>query len=114
MLTYLCHVDGLTIFYRAFATDNTDSLEQRYQFLTQFADSIDIAFLPLPETDQEMSDMRLFLKHFPVRTVLLLDSRRREYMFPETARQIANWGYSTEVLCAKNPGDHFSIRPSGK
>lgn len=107
VLSYLCETDGVDIYYQAFATDNLDKLKQDYELLRQYVDTIDIAFLPIPEPGSENeSDLRLFLDSFPTRMVMLLDANRREYMFPAVADMIAGWGFKTEVFCAQNPGDH--------
>jgi ankyrin repeat protein len=110
-LAYLCHVDGLTIYYQAFGTDNPGKYRESLEFLAQFTDTVDIAFLPLPDLEQEENDVRLFLDRFPTRSLLLLDPGRRVYLFPEAARQIADWGYKTAVYCADNPGDRFTYPP---
>jgi len=107
MLAYMCHIDGLTIYYQAFGTDNSDSLFLRYGFLRQFADTIDIAFLPMPEPEQKKPDIQIFLERFPTRSVVLIDDNHRDYLFPDVARRVASWGFSTKVLCAENPGDRF-------
>ncbi len=113
-LGYMCHADGLTIYYQAFASDNLDTLRQHYEFLGQFADTVDIAFLPIPEDGQEGADIRLFLERFPTRSLLLLDPGRREYKFSGVAQMIADWGFQTEVLCAEIPGDRFDYQTSEK
>ena len=110
MLAYLCNTRDLTIYYQAFAADDPGQLRQNYEFLSQYVDTVDIAFLPLPEPDQKESDVTLFLERFPTRAIVLVDADRREYMFPEAARRIANLGFPTEILCAENPGDHFQYR----
>lgn len=109
MLAYMCTVDDLTIYYQAFGTDNLDSLRKRYEYLNQFVDTVDIAFMPMPESDQDQSDLRLFLDTFPTRSVLLLDPNRREYMFADAAEMMAGWGFPVRVCCAENPGDHFML-----
>lgn len=109
MLAYMCLVDGLNIYYQAFGTDDSLKLAGDYESLSQYADTVDIAFLPLPEPDQETPDIRLFLERFPTRAVVLVDSNRREYMYPEAARRIAEWGFSAKVLCVENPGDLFEL-----
>jgi len=107
MLAYLCTVDGLTIYYQAFGTDDPGKLQKSYDFLGSFADTVDIAFLPLPDSGQAHPDLRLFLDRFPTRSVVLLDPNRREYLFPEAAGMISEWGFKSKVFCAENPGDHF-------
>ena len=114
MLAYMCNTGGLTIYYQAFGTDDPDKLRQNYEFLSQYVDTVDVAFLPMPEPEQEESDVRLFLEQFPTRSILLLDADRREYLFPDAARRIPDWGFPTEVLCAENPGDHFRYPPPVK
>lgn len=109
MLAYMCHVTGLNIFYQAFGTDDSAKLAGDYESLSQYVDTVDIAFLPLPEPDQEMPDIRMFLERFPTRAVVLVDSNRREFMYPDAARRIAEWGFSAKVLCAENPGDMFEL-----
>ena len=114
MLAYLCHADGLIIYYQAFGSDDPKKLRQSYDFLGQFADTVDIAFLPIPEAEAEKSDIRLFLERFPTRTLVLLDTNRREYMYPDAAGRIAEWGYSSKVLCVENPGDRFDYPPAAR
>jgi len=107
VLSYLCESDDITIYYQPFATDNLDKLKQDYAFLEQFADTIDIAFLPIPEEGSEdESDLRLFLDSFPTRLIILVDANRREYLFPPVADKIAAWGVAADVCCAQNPGDN--------
>lgn len=114
MLAYLCHVDGLIIYYQAFATDDPDKLRQRYEFLKQYADTIDVAFLPMPEPQSSGTDIELLLEQLPAHSIVLLDPSRREYMFGEAAVQIAEQGYPVKVFCAENPGDQLVYRPDDK
>lgn len=112
-LAYLLKVDELNIYYQAFSSDNPERLKQDYESLAASADTIDIAFLPLPEPgSEEETDLRLFLDRFCTRALCLLDPARREYLFPEVARKVADWDFSTEVFCAENPGDHFDFQDS--
>ena len=114
MLAYMCHTGDLTIYYQAFAAEDTAVLRQNYEFLSPYADTVDVAFLPMPEADQLEPDAKLFLERFPTRSIVLVDVDRHEYLFPEAARRIADWGFPTEVLYAQNPGDHFRYPPSVK
>jgi len=114
MLAYMCKVDGSTIYYQAFGTDDPGKLRENYEYLSQFVDTVDIAFLPMPEPEQEESDIRLFLERFPTRSVVLLDTNRREYMYPDAAKQIAEWGFPVEVFCVENPGDGFEFHAAGE
>lgn len=114
-LAYLINVDELNIYYQAFASDNPERLKHDYESLAASADTVDIAFLPLPEPgSEEESDLRLFLDRFYTRALCLLDPARREYLFPDAARKVADWGFSTKVFCAENPGDHFDFVGSTK
>jgi hypothetical protein len=106
-------VDGLDLYYQAFNTDNPDKIKQDYEFLSQFTDTIDMAFLPLPEPDtEEESDLHLFLERFPTRLVCILDSNDRVHLFESAARKVAEWGYKTKVFCAQNPGDAYKFSPT--
>lgn len=107
MLAYLCHSGDLTVYYQAFATSDTSTLGRGYEFLREKVDTVDIAFLPMPESEQETSDVRLFLERFPTRAIVLHDPDRRDYMLPGAARQVSRWGYPAEVHYAENPGDYF-------
>ncbi len=114
-LGYMLKVDELSIYYQAFNSDNSEKLRQDFESLSKSTDTVDIAFLPLPEPgSEEESDLRLFLNHFPTRVICLLDSGRREYLFPLAAQKIIDWNYPTEVFCAENPGDHFRRRLPAK
>jgi ankyrin repeat protein len=111
-LAYLFALDDLTIFYQAFGTDDLEKLKRDFEFLSQFTDTVDVAFLPMPEPgSEEESDVRLFLEHFSTRLVVLLDSNRREHLFPAMADKVAKWGFNTEVFCAENPGDSYRFAP---
>ncbi|UCE25404.1 MAG: ankyrin repeat domain-containing protein [Candidatus Zixiibacteriota bacterium] len=107
-LAYLLTVDDMTVYYQAFGTDDLDKLSRDHRFLAGAVDTIDIAFLPIPEPGTENeSDLKLFLEMFPTRAVCLHDTNRRERLFPEIAQQIARWGFNTEIFCAEHPGDQF-------
>ena len=77
-LCYLVEVDGLTIYYQAFATDNLNRLDQDWNGLVASTDTVHIAFLPIPKPDSDgESDISLFLRRFPTRFVCLVDAGRR-------------------------------------
>jgi ankyrin repeat protein len=114
MLAHMCNTGDLTIYYQAFAAEDPAAMRQNYEFLSRYADTVDIAFLPMPESEQVEPDAKLFLERFPTRSIVLVDADRREYLFPDAARRIAEWGFPTKVLCAENPGDHFRYQPSAK
>lgn len=64
--------------------------------------------------EEENSDLRLFLDRFPTRTVVLLDPSRRERLYPDVAKKIAEWGFETNVFCSVNPGDHVAFSRNGR
>jgi len=108
VLAYLFDVDDLTVFYQAFGTDDYDKLKADYDYLSPFADTVDIAFLPLPEPGTEAeSDLRFFLERFPTRSIFILDPQQRAHLFPAASARVAEWGYKAHVFCPENPGDCF-------
>jgi ankyrin repeat protein len=105
-LAYLCVVDGVTMFYAGFPTDDMETYKQRLEPLAEFLENVDIAFLPIPETgEEETSDFRYFLERFHPRAVCIFDIDRREYRLPELEKKVTKWGVKTQVFYAENPGD---------
>ncbi len=107
MLAYLCLVDGLSIFYSAFQPEDIENYKEEIDFLTQYTNEVDLAFLPIAEPGTEDSASIYFLEKLHPKCVLPLDANRRAHLFPDVAKTIAEKGFKTKVLCAQNPGDHF-------
>ncbi len=110
-LAYLVSADGLNIVYIGFGTDDMNAYQQALDTIAARTRNIDVAFLPIPESDQiDSSDLRVFIEKLQPRSVCLHDPDRREYLFRGVADRIKSWGYGTEVFCAENPGDHTTCR----
>ena len=105
---YLCEVDGLTLYYCPFNTNDRKTQDEGYTFLKEYAEEVDIAFFPMPEPGSEDdSDLKYFMEQFHPKAVCLLDPSRREHLFPAAAEKISSWGYNAQICAAENPGDKF-------
>jgi hypothetical protein len=113
MMVYLCKLDGLTIFYSAFQPEDMERYKEEIDFLTQYTNEVDLAFLPIAEPGTEDSASLYFLEKLHPKCVLPLDANRREHLFPDVSKMIAEKGHKTIAFCAENPGDNF-VFLSGK
>lgn len=110
MRAYLCQLDGLTVFYSGFQPGDMEKYKEEIDFLAQYTNEVDLAFLPIAEPDQEDSASIYILEKLQPKVVFPLDPDRRESLFPNMTKMVAEKGYKTQVFCAQNPGDHFSCK----
>jgi L-ascorbate metabolism protein UlaG (beta-lactamase superfamily) len=104
-------VDGLTIFYSGFQPEDIEKYKAEIDFLAQYTDQVDLAFLPIAEPGMEDSASMYLLEKLHPKAVFPLDPDRREHLFTNWAEMVAEKGFQTEVFCAENPGDHFFLHP---
>jgi ankyrin repeat protein len=107
---YLVEVDGLRIYYAGFRAQDRERFVEKLQALSERVGQVDLAFLPIPEMDEENSDFKDFLTVMNPRAVLLLDLNRRQDLFPAVAERVAAWGFDSTVFAAQNPGDAFVFK----
>jgi hypothetical protein len=106
-LGYVVRVDGLVIFYAGFGAEDHDLYRQGLQRLAESVDRIDMAFLPLVDSEEDEADYRSFLDLLNPRSILVLDPNRREHLYPTMGEKARGWGYDPVLCAAENPGDVF-------
>jgi hypothetical protein len=105
---YLVRTDGLFVFYMGFHPDDAEGFLREIDGLaTKLGMSLDLAFLPIPEFSEPGEGFFAVLEKLRPRTVCLLDPNRREELYPAVADRMRNWGFTGEVFCAEQPGDHL-------
>ncbi len=109
-LAYLLDIDGLTIYYQAFATDNPETLKKGLTWLSQFAETVDLAIVPVPEPDAGgATDAAMAFDAFSVRAMCFGDPERRTHLYPTAAKKLTASGAQAEFFFSENPGDAFEM-----
>jgi ankyrin repeat protein len=106
-LAYVCEIDGVSVFYAGFNPADPAQFKQDIDDLAKQLDQVDLAFLPIPEPDAEGDVFYHMMTKLKPKAVCLLDPDRREDLFLSVASEVADRGFSCEVFCAENPGDHY-------
>ncbi len=110
VLGYLCEMDGLTIFYSGFRTEDLEEFKSEIDFLAQSCSEIDIAFIPIAEPEEDNYELLCLIEKLNPKAIFPLDPDRREELFPITEKQVENINNKIKVYCAEYPGDHFQIK----
>ncbi len=106
-LGYFLEVEGMKIYYAGFNTDDLESYTNSLEELKEFG-PVDIAFLPISNSVDELTELSVFMRNLSPNSVCLLDPGRREYLYPEFAEALRALGYKAQFNCAQYPGDRFT------
>jgi ankyrin repeat protein len=110
-LAYLCDVGGLMVYYADVTSDDLEKYKNDLDYLSGFADRVDIAFLPAAHFDPEQqSDLALFVERFSPRAIFLLHTDDNDKAHDAVAEWVRIQGLEIPVLRADYPGDHFVFR----
>ena len=108
-LGYLVEVDGLAIYYAGFRAEDLNKFKEALGRFTDRVDRVDMAFLPLIESDEDDSDYKTVLEKLNPRAVFVLDPDRREEEYGRMREKASGWGFNPQVFAAENPGDVFTF-----
>ncbi len=107
-VAYIIRVDGLTLYYANFSTDEPEKYRHDLEVVRERFGPVDLAFLPAhPVGELAASDLRLVIEVLQPAALCLLDNARRTDLFAATARWIGEWGFDGEVFGIENPGDRI-------
>ena len=111
-LGHLVEIDGLVIYYQGFGPDDMEYYRGELDFLATVTDRVDLAFLPIPDPDEDPEDsgLRAFVERFQPGAIAFLDPNRREDLFPAVADQVRSWGHHPDFFLAEHPGDVLLLR----
>ena len=105
---YFCRADGITFFYPGFLPEDLEQFKKEVDFLSQYVDRIDCAFLPIAEPGEENLAARYVVEKLNPRAIFPMDPDRRENLFGPMVEAVHSWGSTAMVFCAENPGDKFT------
>jgi hypothetical protein len=108
-LGHLIQVDGLNILYMGFAPEDLEQYKKDVSELKAKAERCDIAFLPVTNSGEDFEAARYTVEELRPRAIIVTDVSRRLDACLNLAKEIAQWGVSsdTEVFVARHPGDKF-------
>jgi ankyrin repeat protein len=110
-LAYLCEVGGLVVYYADVTSDDLDKFKEDLDYLADFTNTVDIAFLPAADFDPgQESDVALFVERFSPRAIFLLHTDGHDEAHNAVTEWIDDRGLEIQVLWANYPGDHFVFR----
>jgi ankyrin repeat protein len=110
-LAYLCKVGDLVVYYADVTSDDLDKFKENLDYLADFTDRVDIAFLPAADFNpDEESDVALFVERFSPRAIFLLHTDGNDEAHETVTEWINDRGSEIQILSAEYPGDHFVFR----
>jgi ankyrin repeat protein len=110
-LGYLMEVDGLTVYYQGFSTDELAFYESEMAFLTGLDKSVDLAFLAIPDAGVEAAEayLRVALRHLEPKAVALHTPPLQFGILPQAAELLRELGFEGEIHFPEHPGDSFQV-----
>lgn len=110
-LGYIIEIDSLTLYCGIFAADDSVQFSDDLQSLRSQVGTIDIALVPVPETeDDESQFFRPLVETLNPSAVFLSDPAGRTQSHTRTEAKIRQWGSGAAVFGPENPGDRFAYR----